>query len=162
MLNTTRAPAASISSERWDDTFFDQERVKVLAGWRTGADVDVDEAVAFHKSRPELTNVSNKRLWAKQTGNVLVQPLAGVTTLAGHIELMRHLQDKGGADILPSQIDSQTRTLNFAKAEEGIAASERDGIEHLERVSLVAGELQDGLHVLGETAAAVADPGEEK
>ena len=52
------------------------------------------------------------------------QPLAGGTTVGCHIELMRYLQDKGGADILPSQIDSQTRTLNFAAAQEAIAASE--------------------------------------
>src|SRR3974390_1821214 len=102
MLNTTRATTTPVTSERWSNSFFDEERARVLAGGRTGAEADIDEAVAFHKSRPPMTNVSNKRLWAKETGNVLVQPLAGVTTLKGHIELMQYLQDKGGTDILPT------------------------------------------------------------
>jgi len=137
MLNTTRPATAPVTTEWWSDSFFDAERSKVLAAWRTGAEADIDEGVRFHKSRAAMTNVANKRLWAKDTGNVLVQPLAGVTTLAGHIELMQYLQDKGGADILPTQIDSQTRTLNFAKAEEAIAASERDGVEHLNGFPIV-------------------------
>ncbi len=137
MLNTTRPATPPVTTERWSDTLFEAERAKVLAAWRTGAEADIDEAVAFHKSRAPMTNVSNKRLWAKDTGNVLVQPLAGVTTLAGHIELMQYLQDRGGADILPTQIDSQTRTLNFAKAEEAIAASVRDGVEHLNGFPIV-------------------------
>jgi len=130
-MRQTSKTAPPVSAVRWDDARFDAERAKVLALWRTGAEVDIPEAVAFHKSRPELANVCRKRAWAKETGNVLVQPLAGVTTLAGHIELMRHLQDQGGADILPSQIDSQTRTLQFAAAEEALKASERSGKEQL-------------------------------
>jgi methylaspartate mutase epsilon subunit len=137
MLNKNATSPATISTDRWSDSFFDDQRASVLAGWRTGEEVDMAEAIAFHKSRLPLTNVSNKRQWAKETGNVLVQPLAGVTTLGGHIELMRYLQDKGGADILPSQIDSQTRTLNFAAAQEAIAASERDGTEHLNGFPIV-------------------------
>ncbi len=137
MPNKTAADRPPVSTELWSDGHFDEERSRVLSGWRTGEEVDMEEAIAFHKSRPPLTNVSNKREWAKQTGNVLVQPLAGVTTLGGHIELMRYLQDKGGADILPSQIDSQTRTLNFAAAQEAIAASERDGTEHLNGFPIV-------------------------
>lgn len=121
----------------WSEARFWEERQKVLAGWRTGEEADLDEAVAFHKSRPPLTNVPRKRIWAKETGNVLLQPLAGVTTLAGHIDLMRYLQDKGGADILPTQIDSQTRTLNFAGAEEAIRTSEREGKEHLNGFPIV-------------------------
>jgi len=126
-----------VSAARWDDARFDAERRQVLGLWRTGAEVDIDDAVSFHKSRPPLTNVCRKRAWAKETGNVLVQPLAGVTTLAGHIQLMRHLEAEGGADILPSQIDSQTRTLQFAAAEEAIKASLETGKEQLNGFPIV-------------------------
>ena len=132
--NSSR-PASSV--DRWDDARFDAEREQVLAGWRTGQEVDIDDAVAFHKSRPAMANVANKRRWAKETGNVLIQPLAGVTTLAGHIELMQFLQNEGGADILPSQIDSQTRNLRFAEAEEGIRNSEKQGAELLNGYPIV-------------------------
>lgn len=113
----------TLSATRWDDARFDDARRVVLAGWRTGAEVDLDEAVRFHGTRPELGNVPRKREWARKTGNVLVQPLAGVTSWEGHYELMHYLQDKGEADILPSQIDSQTRTLQFAKAQEALEQS---------------------------------------
>lgn len=131
------ATLGPVSAERWDDARFDAERKKVLALWRTGAEVDIDEAVAYHQKMPDTKNVPKKRLWAKQTGNVLIQPLAGVTTLKGHIELMQHLQDVGLCDILPSQIDSQTRTLQFATAEEKIRESERTGKELLNGFPLV-------------------------
>jgi len=136
-MKLQEAASASIDWTAWSDSRFEEERQTVLAGWRTGEDADLAEAAAFHKSRPPLLNVPRKRLWAKQTGNVLLQPLAGVTTLNGHIELMRYLQDRGGADILPTQIDSQTRTLNFAAAEEAIRASEREGKEQLNGFPIV-------------------------
>src|SRR5687768_11016074 len=63
MLARAKTTEAPISSERWDDAMFDVERAKVLATWPTGAEVDLDEAVAFHKSRDPLTNVPNKRKW---------------------------------------------------------------------------------------------------
>jgi methylaspartate mutase epsilon subunit len=111
------------TAARWDDARFDDERKRVLAGWRTGAEVDLADAVAFHRRQPELNNVPNKRAWARATGNVLVQPLAGVTSWEGHNELMHFLQDAGEADILPSQIDSQTRTLQFASAQKALEES---------------------------------------
>ena len=119
-VSTTTTP---LSAAHWDDARFDAARRAVLAGWRTGAEVDFAEAVQFHASRPELNNVPRKRAWARATGNVLVQPLAGVTSWAGHNELMHYLQDKGEADILPSQIDSQTRTLQFAAAQQALEQS---------------------------------------
>ena len=41
------------------DTFF-KERQEVLAKWPTGKDVDLDEAVEFHKSLPA------KKVWVKK------------------------------------------------------------------------------------------------
>ena len=137
MNDATKVAGQTIAAARWDDARFDDERATVLATWPTGAEVDLDEAVAFHKRQPELCNVARKRAGAKQTGNVLIQPLAGVTTLAGHIELMQYLQDAGEADILPSQIDSQTRTLQFAAAQEKLKDSEAQGKELLNGFPIV-------------------------
>ncbi len=126
-----------LSVARWDDARFDEERVRVLSGWATGAEVDMDEAVAFHQKQAPLANVPRKRAWAKDTGNVLIQPLAGVTTLAGHIELMQYLQDSGGASILPTQIDSQTRNLQFATAQKKLEESTSSGNELLNGFPIV-------------------------
>jgi methylaspartate mutase epsilon subunit len=131
-----KATTTQARVDRWDDARFDDERRKVLAGWRTGAEVDFDEAVAFHRAQPELKNVPHKRAWALATGNVLVQPLAGVTSWEGHNELMHYLQDAGEADILPSQIDSQTRTLQYASAQKAMEES-RPGAEKLNGYPIV-------------------------
>ena len=44
-----------------------------------------------------------------------------------HIELLKHLQDEGGADLLPSTIDSYTRQSRFKEAQHGIEESIKEG-----------------------------------
>jgi methylaspartate mutase epsilon subunit len=126
-----------VTGERWDDARFDAERARILATWPSGAEVDLAEAAAFHNSRPALTNVPRKRAWGRQTGNILLQPYGGVTTLKGHIELVTHLAEFGGADIVPTTVDSQTRTLKYASAEDALRASEKQGKELLNGFPIV-------------------------
>jgi methylaspartate mutase epsilon subunit len=126
-----------LSWARWTDEEFDAERARVLATWPTGAQVDVAEAVRFHLGRDELANVPRKRAWAKRTGEVLLQPLAGYARLAEHIDLMRHLEQAGGASILPSQIDSQTRNCNYQAAQDGIDQSTATGTNRLNGFPIV-------------------------
>lgn len=132
-----QAKMPPLSAERWDDARFDQERARILQGWRTGADVDLNDAAAFHQSRAPLANVPRKRTWAKENGTVLLQPYGGVTTLAGQTELIRYLAGEGGADIVPTTIDSQTRNLKYAAAEEALKSSERQGAELLNGFPIV-------------------------
>ena len=115
---------SGLSWERWSDEKLDAERAKTLATWPTGAQVDFDEAIRFHYAQPKLANVPRKRAWAKETGEVLLQPLAGYTLLNRHIELLQHLEKAGGASIVPSQIDSQTRNCNYQAAQDGIDQSQ--------------------------------------
>lgn len=131
------AAAPPVTAGRWDDARFEAERARVLAGWRTGAEVDLAEAAALHKRRPALANVPRKRAWGRETGTVLIQPYGGVTTLAGHTELVRHLAEVGEADIVPTTVDSQTRNLKYASAEEALRASERQGKELLNGFPIV-------------------------
>jgi len=126
-----------LTAERWDDARFDAERARILATWRTGAEVDLDDAAAFHRSRPALANVPRKRSQGKESRTVLLQPYGGVTTLAGQTELVRYLAGVGGADIVPTTIDSQTRNLKYAAAEEALRASERQGAELLNGFPIV-------------------------
>jgi len=129
--NLASGAAPPLSAERWDDARFDLERARILATWRTGSDVDLNDAASFHRSRAALTNVPRKRAWGKESGTVLLQPYGGVTTLAGQTALIRHLAAEGGADIVPTTIDSQTRNLKYAAAEEALRSSEREGAELL-------------------------------
>ncbi len=107
-----------------DDEFF-RLREEVLAQWPTGKDVDLQEAVAYHKAMPECRNFSKKLLDAKRNGRTLVQPRAGVPVVEEHNKLMQYLEEFGEADLLPSTIDSYTRQNRYEEAENGIAESLR-------------------------------------
>ena len=144
----THPAAAPVSTARWDDARFDAERARVLATWPTGAEVDLAEAAAFHHSRPLLANVPRKRAWGPQTGTILLQPYGGVTTLEGHTELVRHLAETGGADIVPTTVDSQTRNLKYASAAEALRASAAQGKELLNGFPIVNHGVRGARHVV--------------
>ena len=114
-----------IQNKRIPDSEFYALRQEVLTQWPTGKDVDLDEAVAYHKSMPENRIFSKKLLKAKQERTTLVQPRAGVPVVERHIELLQHLQDHGEADLLPTTIDSYTRQNRYQEAENGINESLR-------------------------------------
>ena len=102
-------------------------RQEVLTQWPTGKDVNLEEAVAYHKAMPVNRNFSQKLLDAKRDGRTLVQPRAGVPVVEEHIKLMQYLEEYGEADLLPSTIDSYTRQNRYEEAENGIAESIRLG-----------------------------------
>ncbi len=114
-----------IQNKRLTDAEFHALRSEVLTQWPTGKDVDLDEAVAYHKAMDEGRVFSRKLLKAKKEKMTLVQPRAGVPVVERHIELLQHLQDAGEADLLPTTIDSYTRQNRYQEAENGVAESIR-------------------------------------
>ena len=83
-----------IKNKKWTDDEFYKVRKEVLATWPTGSEVDLDEAIAYHKSLPEHKVFSNKLNQAKKEGVTLIQPRAGVGLIENHIELLKHLQGR--------------------------------------------------------------------
>ena len=116
-----------IQNKRLSDEEFFAIRSEVLTQWRTGQEVDLDEAVAYHKSMPDSRIFSKRLIEAKRSGKTLIQPRAGVPVIEEHIKLMQYLQDNGEADLLPTTIDSYTRQNRYEEAENGIAESLRLG-----------------------------------
>jgi methylaspartate mutase epsilon subunit len=116
-----------IQNKRIPDDEFARLRKEVLTQWPTGKDVDLQEAVDYHKSMPESRIFSKKLIAAKAAHHTLVQPRAGVPVIEEHIKLMQYLQDEGEADLLPTTIDSYTRQNRYEEAENGIAESIRLG-----------------------------------
>ena len=102
-------------------------REEVLAQWPTGKDVDLEEAVAYHKAMPKEKIFSEKLIKAKESGDTLVQPRAGVPVIEEHIKLLNYLEDVGEADLLPTTVDSYTRLNRYEEAENGIEESIRLG-----------------------------------
>ena len=116
-----------IQNKRISDEEFARLRQEVLAQWPTGKDVDLEEAIAYHKAMPQSRNFSQKLLDAKRDGRTLVQPRAGVPVVEEHIKLLKYLEEFGEADLLPSTIDSYTRQNRYEEAENGVAESIRLG-----------------------------------
>lgn len=114
-----------IQNKRIPDAEFEAIRREVLTQWPTGRDVDLDEAVAYHRAMPDSRIFSKKLALAKTEHRTLVQPRAGVPVIERHIELMQHLEKYGEADLLPTTIDSYTRQNRYKEAENGISESIR-------------------------------------
>ncbi len=116
-----------LKNKRWSSERFLAQRKEVLGGWPTGANVDFEEAVAYHQALPPGKIFAHKLEQGKKEGVTFAQPRAGVALVAEHIELLRYLQDEGGADLLPTTIDSYTRQNRYREAETGIAESRNLG-----------------------------------
>ena len=116
-----------IQNKRLSDDVFYKERAEVLTQWPTGKDVDLEEAIAYHKQMSESRSFAKKLSNAKKEGKTLVQPRAGVPVVEEHIKLLQYLEKYGEADLLPSTIDSYTRQNRYEEGENGIAESIRLG-----------------------------------
>jgi methylaspartate mutase epsilon subunit len=114
-----------LQNKRLTDDQFYAERKEVLTQWPTGKEVDLEDAIAYHKAMPECRKFSKKLLDAKRDRRTLVQPRAGVPVIEEHIKLMQYLEKHGDADLLPSTIDSYTRQNRYEEAENGINESQR-------------------------------------
>jgi len=121
-MNATPTPAMT----RWDEDRFLAERAEVLAQWPTGARVDLDEALAYQRSIPQAKRAPWVLAQAQAQRRTLVQPRAGVAGLEEHIALLRALE-RGGADLLPTTIDSYTRECRYAEAQRGLEQSIAEG-----------------------------------
>lgn len=116
-----------LKNKRLTDEQFFKIREEVLNQWPTGKEVDLQDAVDYLKQVPEEKNFAIKLEKAKEEGVTLAQPRAGVALIDDHIELLNYLDKEGGADFLPSTIDSYTRQNRYEECEVGIEESIKAG-----------------------------------
>ncbi len=116
-----------LNNQRWSDEEFLTERKKVLALWPSGREIDLEESVDYLRTLPPEKNYAQAIREAESEGRTLVQPRGGVALVEGHMALLRHLQEEGGADLLPNTTDTYTRNLKFREAQRGIEESRTTG-----------------------------------
>ncbi|MEK6264679.1 MAG: methylaspartate mutase subunit E [Clostridium sp.] len=116
-----------LRNQKWTNDEFFEVRKEVLNQWPTGKEVDLKEAIEYNKKIPDHKNFAKKLIKAKQEGITLAQPRAGVALVDTHIELLNFLEQVGGADLLPSTIDSYTRQNRYDECEIGIKESIKAG-----------------------------------
>ena len=117
----------ALKFKKWTEEEFFKIREEVLKQWPTGKEVNLEEAVAYLKKLPDHKNFSKKLIDAKNRGITLAQPRAGVAHISEHIELLNFLDEEGGADLLPSTIDSYTRQNKYENCQIGIEESKKAG-----------------------------------
>ena len=126
-----------VKNRKLDDEEFWRERERLLGLWPTGRDVDLDEAIEYHRQMPDTKNFVKKLLKARNEGKTLIQPRAGVCLIDKFIEKCKMLQDQGRADLLCATTDSYTRYGKYDLAEKAIRESEKAGRSLLNGTSLV-------------------------
>ena len=126
-LEKERGPAVNVSNRRLTDEEFFNERKEVLAMWPTGKDVDLDEAIAYHKSMPRNKNFVSEAEDARKEARYPLVSDMGYTTIEQEIELLRYIQNEGHPDFLGHHVDSLTRNLRFQEAEKQVRKAEATG-----------------------------------
>ncbi|UCG67331.1 MAG: methylaspartate mutase subunit E [Deltaproteobacteria bacterium] len=109
-----------------EDEFF-EERQEVLAQWPTGKDVDLDEAIAFHKSLPLHKVWTHKLKQAKEHDEFYAITGMGMATVEQQLELLTYIEKEGKADLLGTSVDSFSRQNDYEEAERGIHESVKKG-----------------------------------
>jgi methylaspartate mutase epsilon subunit len=116
-----------LENKRWSIDDFRKTREEVLSSWNTGKEVNLDDSIKYLQKVPKEKNFCSKLIYAKENGLTLAQPRAGVALIDEHIELLTYLQDIGGADLLPTTIDSYTRQNRYDECEIGMLESRKAG-----------------------------------
>ena len=127
-----------LTIDKWNDHRFQRVLNETLSQYPTGKEVDLDEVVEYHRTIPKHKIVPEVFEEARNHGRTLLNPRAGVADLEEMIDLLLTLQDAGGADLLPINPDSYTRTEQFEKAKTGLEASIAAGRSLLNGFPVVA------------------------
>jgi len=108
----------------WED--FCKERQRVLSIWPTGKEVDLEEAIAYHKNLPDHKNFMKVVERLHRDGKTVVFPRAGTPILEQEIELNQTLYESG-LPLIPVTPDSYCRLCEFDKAKQGLEESMKSG-----------------------------------
>lgn len=119
-----------------EDEFL-KERMEVLKQWETGKEVDLQEAIEYHKRQPASKNMVLKLREAKEKGEIYATTGMGRATLEEQLELYRYVEEEGCAEILGLSVDSLTRQNDYEEAGRKLEESKRKGISLLNGLPVV-------------------------
>ena len=113
-----------LRNRRWSDSEFFAEREKVLAKWPTGKEVDLDEAIEYHRQLPADKVYAKKLAKARRSGQILVVLRLGKP----RIEDMFNEMEAFGAysDCFEIDVDTYTRKGLYAQAQAAMERSYRE------------------------------------
>jgi methylaspartate mutase epsilon subunit len=116
-----------VRNKKWNENKLFEFRKDVVSKWPTLREINLEEAINYHKNIPRQKNLFHLIKDAKINCKTLIYPRGGVALLKDQINLLLYLQDHGGADYLPTTVDSYTRNELFKSAKIGIEKSRKNG-----------------------------------
>ncbi len=116
----------TLRNKRLDESEFLKMRGPYLAQWKTGREVDLDEAVEYQKKLPDSKNWHKNARKLNEEGRTAIFPRAGTGLLEDQISLSRKLE-QSGVPFIPVTTDSYTRQLDFEKVEGLLAEMRKTG-----------------------------------
>lgn len=116
----------NIRNRRLDEGEFLKMRGPFLAQWRTGSEVDLDEAIEYQKKLPDSKSWHKVALQLHKEGRTAIFPRAGTGLLEDQISLSKKLVESG-VPFIPVTTDSYTRQLDFEKVESILAEMRKTG-----------------------------------
>jgi methylaspartate mutase epsilon subunit len=143
-----------VKNKKLDEEKFLRERKKVLSLWPTGKEVDLEEAVEYHKSLPDHKNFTKVMQRLHDENRTVIFPRAGTPILEQEIELNRALVE-AGLPIIPVTPDSFCRLGQYAKAQQGLTESNRTGQPKLNGYPTVIHGVKNTRKVVENTEAAL-------
>lgn len=141
-------------NKKMEEKAFWKERQEVLSMWPTGKDVDLEEAVAYHKSLPDTKSFMKVAEQLHKEGRTVVFPRAGTPLIEDEIQLNKTLYESG-LPLLPVTPDSYCRLLRFDKAKKGLEASVQTGKPKLNGFPTVVHGVKNTRKVVENTEAAL-------
>ena len=115
-----------VKQQKIDEQTFAKMRQEQLAQWSTGKEVEIDEAVEYHKKMPDSKNFTKALAKYKAEGKIGLFPRSGVPVVEEEIKLLQGL-NAVGVYLFPFTTDSYTRNLQLDKAQRGLEESIRTG-----------------------------------
>ena len=130
-----------LSMKQWDWDYFLEQRKSVLSLWPSGAQLMGDQAIAdgieYHKAQPWWKYASLRNERAQAEGRIQIVPQVGHALVE---QTVRHMQCS--EDLKPDRwyvlTDTYTRKSEYAKAQDAVERSNRDGFSYLNGYPLAA------------------------
>lgn len=113
-----------LANRKWTQEEFFEKRKEVLSWWPTGQEVDLNEAVEYHKQLPEAKVFAKKLDKCRREGVVPIQVGLGHATVEETQSHMQRVEDNG-VDLAWIQLDTYTRRRQYEKVQHGIEESIR-------------------------------------
>jgi methylaspartate mutase epsilon subunit len=116
----------TLRNKRLEEAEFLKMRGPFLAQWKTGGEVDLDEAIEYQKALPDSKNWHKLALKLNEEGRTAIFPRAGTGLLEDQISLSRKLEESN-VPFIPVTTDSYTRQLDFEKVDFILAEMRKTG-----------------------------------